>query len=311
MSEPLQDEDRTILAVLEALETAADADSPAGAAAPGDEGETLARLYTEVLGLLPLALAPVVPPPALKQRILALTGDETQELDGSPAAEEAPSAASPGRVAAPVYAMPAAAAATLEPARRQRASRWPLALAASLALALLGVSAWSAWLYGGMRLQGATIDNLTRELQGVQARAESLAEQQAAAEAQLAELKANFGLVTSPAVEMNAMRPAEQSPQPQARGVLYVAADHQHWYLSVHGLEPLGNGRQYQLWFMTDTEAVSGGTFDARPGSPVNLSSEHMPAGTKAVVITMEPGSGAPAPSGPEVLRATGKVQVL
>src|SRR5262249_2488627 len=107
------------------------------------------------------------------------------------------------------------------------------------------------------------------------------------------------------------MKPAESSPQPQAKGILYVADDHQHWYLSVHDLLPLSAGERYNLWFVSDHGAVSGGSFDARPGSPVNLSSEHMPADTKAVVTPLQPGAGAPAPSGPEVLRATGKVQIL
>jgi hypothetical protein len=35
-----------------------------------------------------------------------------------------------------------------------------------------------------------------------------------------------------------------------------------------------------------------------------------MPAGTKAIIITLEP-PGAPAPSGPEVLRASPPVKIL
>jgi hypothetical protein len=311
----LHHEDRTILAVLEALEAGKDAGSLAGAAAAqGDEaGETLARLYTEVVGLLPFALEPVTPSPDLRQRILTLAaGDETQDLaegSGAAAAGPAESAARRPRVVTPIH-QPPTAGAVAEPvesagARPRRASRWPLALAASLAFALLGLS---LWLYSGVRQQNATIDRLTRELRAEQQRAGSLAAQQAEIQNELAEMRGGFGLITSPAVEVSPMRPTERSPQPQARGALWVAADHQHWYLSVHGLEPLGEGRRYHLWFLADSGAVSGGSFDARPGSPVNLSSEHMPHDTRAVVITMEPDTGTPAPSGPEVLRASGKM---
>lgn len=311
-------EDRTILAVLEALEAGEETGSLAGAAAAqGDEaGETLARLYTEVVGLLPFALDPVTPSPDLRQRILTLAaGDDTQDLaarTGTAAAEPvepAEAAARRPRVVTPIRQAPLAEAVA-EPvesagARRPRASRWPLALAASLALALLGLS---LWLYSGVRQQNATIDRLTRELRAEQQRAGSLAAQQVEIQNELAEMRGGFGLITSPAVEVSPMRPTERSPQPQARGALWVAADHQHWYLSVHGLEPLGAGRRYHLWFLADSGAVSGGSFDAQPGSPVNLSSEHMPHDTKAVVITMEPDTGTPAPSGPEVLRASGKM---
>jgi hypothetical protein len=89
-----------------------------------------------------------------------------------------------------------------------------------------------------------------------------------------------------------------------AHGHLYIAEDHQHWYLSVHDLAPSGTGREYALWFLGKRGAVPGGTFTAASGEPLHLSSVHMPASTKAIIITLEPASGAPAPSGPEVLRA-------
>jgi hypothetical protein len=308
VSEPVHHEDHTILAVLAALEAGGEAGPLAGtAAAQGDEaGETLARLYTEVVGLLPLALDPVTPPAGLRQRILALAaGDETQDLAEAEAVQPAELAARRQRVVTPVRHAPAPAEPAEVPgARRRGASRWPLALAASLAVALLGLS---LWLYSGIRQQDATIDRLTRELQAEQQRSRGIAGEQARIQTELAEMREGIGLITSPAVEVSPMRPAEQSPQPQARGALWVAADHQHWYLSVHGLEPLGDGRQYHLWFIADSGAVNGGSFDARPGSPVNLSSEHMPPDTRAVVITLEPAESVPAPTGPEVLRASGK----
>jgi len=323
VSDDTQREDLTILALLDSLQEGAEDGLPTSAsAAGGDEaGETLARLYTEVLGLIPLELAPAAPSPGVRERILALVTDETQEI-GAPLEAAAAPPGRPTRVAPPAISTapsgpvaPAVAASTAPSAPvfpaflpPPRARRWPLGLAAALILALLGTS---FWLWTGVQQQGVTIDRLAQELASEKSRVAELTREHQQAATQLAALQSNFGLVTSPAVEISPMKPVGASPQPQARGVLWVAADHQHWYLAVHDLQPLGEGRRYNLWFVADAGTVNGGTFDAQPGAPVNLSSEHMPAGTKAVVITLEPAQGAPAPSGPEVLRATGKIQIL
>ncbi len=85
----------------------------------------------------------------------------------------------------------------------------------------------------------------------------------------------------------------------------------QHWYMSLRGLPPAGRNRVYQLWFVADGGPVSGGTFTTEAGKPWELSSEHMPAGTRAVRITLENGAGAPAPSGPDVLRNAGALHAI
>ena len=328
MNDETTHEDGTILSLLENLQGGSEEGVPAGLR--GDESaETLARLYVEVLGLIPFGLPPVAPAPAVKARLLALVTDETQEVEppvpsapgaaatSSPEAAAstpaAPPAARPSRVVTPVrptdsqtFERVAVAPPVGRSARSARSTsrrRWPLALAAVLALALLGGTIFQ--LYSLLRDADGTIDGLTAALQQETARATALAEKQAQMTAELAEMRTNFGLVTSPAVGMSPMKPVANSPQQQAKGTLYVAADHQHWYLSAHDLQPLNQGRRYQLWFIADSGAVSGGTFDAQPGAPVHLSSEHMPSDTKAVVITLEStDQGAPRPTGPEILRA-------
>jgi hypothetical protein len=75
----LHTEDLTILAALESLERWSD--SPGGGARPGEisESDTLARLYAEVLGLIPFELEPVAPSSEVRTRLMALVqGDETQ-----------------------------------------------------------------------------------------------------------------------------------------------------------------------------------------------------------------------------------------
>ena len=292
-------EDRTILAAIESLER-----GTASFRAPrGDEAaETLARLYTEVLGLLPYDLEPAAPSPEVRERLMgAIHGDETQPA----AAVSAPTAVLPrsSQEARPTRLVPAPS--PVPRARRPAPRRWPLALAAALSLVLLGLS---AWLFLQVGQQRRTIARLQDELIAERHRAaEATAEARKVQGSEL-DLREQLALVTSRAVQVSPMRPAGPAPlQPDARGVLFVAADHQHWYLSLEGLQPVERGKVYKLWFVADGGTVSAGSFTARPGAPVELSSKTMPAGTKGAVVTLETDPAASAPSGPEILRAEGQ----
>jgi hypothetical protein len=55
---------------------------------------------------------------------------------------------------------------------------------------------------------------------------------------------------------------------------------------------------------VADSGAVNAGSFSAQPGARIELSSRHMPAGTKGIMVTLESDPRATAPSGPEILRA-------
>lgn len=304
-----QAEDLTILAALEALEKGLKA--PEGAVRADerpDESATLVRLYTEVLGLLPYELEPVAPSAGAKARLMTLVhGDETQ-----PAATLVPvPAVTPLRTPVPTaqrhptqeFAVPrrSSAGAASRPARP---SRWPLALAAAFALALLGLS---FWLYSQVGEQRATIAGLRQELSRERSRADGAVAQARQLEAASLDMRERFSLVTSPAVLVSPMRPMGQPPlQPGARGVLFVASDHQHWYMALQGLQPVQSGKTYKLWFVASAGMVDAGSFSAQPGAPVELSSQHMPAGTKGVLVTLENDPRATAPAGPEILRGAG-----
>ena len=289
---------------------------------PGEisESDTLARLYTEVLGLMPFELDPVEPSPAVRMRLMSLIqGDETQ-----PAPELARAAAS-APVAAPAPVPVITAAAPSRPSQEMRVqrpvqstaasrassrpSRWPLALAAALAFLMLGLS---AWLYLQVGEQRQTIAQLEEQLIAERARvAEVEAASQRIQSASL-DMRQKFELVTSHAVEVSPMRPVGEPPlQPAARGILFVQADHQHWFMALDGLQPAANGQAYKLWFMADQGPVSAGSFTAKPGEPIELSSETMPAGTKGVLVTLEEDAQAAAPTGPEILRAAAIYQII
>ncbi|HSK80444.1 MAG TPA: anti-sigma factor [Thermoanaerobaculia bacterium] len=325
MNQEPHPEDQTILSVVDALDGA-----PGGAPGPrgDDTAETLARLYTEVLGLIPFELSPEEPDPAVKDRLMAIVrGEEPKAAAPEPVPEPVPvpapvAAAAPAPVAAAAPAplppprpsgevrVPAPVTPIPQPRRAVvRPSRWPLALAAALALLFLGLS---AWLYTGLVQQGETIARLTREMETQKRRADQAAAEMEQARARMNRMREHFSVVTSPAVEVSPLRPAGETPvQPNARGMLFVAADHQHWYLSLEGLEPAGPGRAYKLWFEADQGTVPAGSFTAEPGAPIELSSKEMPAGTRGVMVTLETDPQAAAPTGPEVLRATGVFQII
>ncbi len=292
-------------AILEALDVFASGE----ASSAGSADEALRRLYVEVLGLLPASLDREVPEDRVWQRLAA-------ELQFPPSvASEAPTAP-----IAPVIAisshLPAASATPADPSTATRSatvpfappgtrtamrrhSRWPLALAATLAFALAGLS---LYLLRNLDEQSEQVASLYVKLAAAEREASDLRQ----ARGKLADIEEKYSLVTDPAGSINRLAPVSEQFQPKAHGLLFVAADHNHWVLSLSNLEPTQAGQGYQLWFMSDSTAVSGGTFTARPGEPVNLSAESMPADTKAILITLEPASGSPLPSGPKVLTTVG-----
>jgi hypothetical protein len=315
VNDEAQAEDLTILAVLEN-----GIDAPGGPARSDETAEMMARLYTEVLGLVPYELAPVVPAASVKAGLMARltsetasdSGDETRPAPVIPVSAAA--AAEPVRASAPAPAVPLRASQEMRipprmaagaASRPSRQRRWPLALAAMLAFAMLGLS---LWLYSQVGAQNATIASLRHELSRERSRSEGAIAKVRQLENDGLDLREKFSLVTSPAVLVSTMRPVtrpgQPAAQPDARGVLFVAADHQHWYMTLRGLQPVPAGQAYKLWFVADTGAVSAGSFSAQPGAPIELSSQHMPAGTKGVLVTLEADAQAPAPSGPEILRA-------
>ncbi|HVT59120.1 MAG TPA: anti-sigma factor [Thermoanaerobaculia bacterium] len=301
------------------------------------ETETLKRLYDEVFGLLPFALEPQAPPAELRRRLLStVLASLEADLPEEPAMAERAAAMAKGAAdppsrqsvifgkpgpspTAPSLHPPAATgseAGGLRPpagrpaatgAMARRGVRWPLVIAAALVLALVGLS---GWLVQTLAEQNQTIARLGQERDEARQRFEETSSRTRQLLQALGEMQGKLALVTSPAVEISSLRPVGAAP-PEARGVLFVAADHQHWYMTLSGLRPAGSGRCYELWFLGDQGPVSGGLFDARSGSPAELGSKSMPQGIKSVSVTVEPAAGSARPSGPEVLRAAAVFQVL
>jgi type II secretory pathway component PulM len=172
-----------------------------------------------------------------------------------------------------------------------------LPLAATLAMVLAGFVGWQKF---QLTEQTDTIQQLSQRLSQVNVDSAQLAQY----ESDLARMQEQLALVTSQGVEVCSLQPmAAAAEQTGARGTLFVASDHQHWYLRIDDLEPCPQGNAYQLWFlMADGSAVDGGILDVRHGAELEVTSNTMPDGTVGVNITLEPAGGSEAPSGPSIL---------
>ncbi len=252
-------------------------------AAREQEAEELLREYTELLGLIPFELAPLAPVAGARERLLSSLGE-------TPAAEEI--APSPAKV----IEVPA--------------SRWmkvALPLAASIAIALLGVVGWQSF---ELANQGEAIVELTDHLSQVNVERTT---ELAGFEEALERARNKLALVTSRGVEVCTLHPkVAEYAETGARGTLFVASDHQHWYLRIDDLEPCPQGRSYQLWFLTaDGAAIDGGILDVQHGVELEVSSDTMPSGTVGVNITLEPAGGSESPSGPSILFGDEVMRIL
>ena len=250
-----------------------------------DGSEALSRSYLELAGLLPYELDPVEPSPAVKARLMSslLDADERQDVGGR---EQS------------------AVPSTETEVGGWR--RWGLPLAAGLVLALVGLSGW----------QGIQMDHQQDEIAQLSGRLREVNLQSAEVaryREELIEAQAKLSVLAASGVEVCSLHPMEDriaASSPTA--TLFVAPDHQHWYLRIDGLEPSPEDRAYQLWFITEEGAkVSAGTFDPRPGVRTELTSETMPGGTVAVSVTIEPLGGSTEPSGPPLLYGDEVMRIL
>lgn len=336
MSDELEHEDLSALAVLEDLAHGAGQEDTAPVEPPpaDDAAEVLRRLYVEGLGLLAYDLLPAQPRPGTRATVLAhLIGDETQEVSPLMIGAAHNGGASPPatpRIAAPrsPAAEPAGAAEALRPAEGKRPpesaatagahygeaqarratprSRWPAALATLLALAAAGLGVWAAMLQSEIAYRDTQIRGLETRLAAV----DQLQGELEAAKGELAALEQRHAFTTAPSTTIFVLRPPVGSLQPTARGNLFVAPDRRHWQLEVRGLKPEPEPQDYQLWFIVDGLPLSGGVFDAKLGRTALLADDALPAGATAIAITLERKGGTASPTSPSLLTADSSVQL-
>ena len=273
-----------------------DASTPDTLEAALDEVAPSSRPELEALGMLAYDVEPVVVSDGLRERILERV------------------ALSPGgrRTVTPFEPRVPRSRDDVVPTLANQ--RWLTVLAAVLAFCVLGLGKMSYDLHGDLGRQRALVSDQQASIDRLEAAVEatgSSGTELASMRRQLDMIESRFGIVTGHRTEVCALAPpaGASSPLPDARAVLYVAADRQRWYLKARGLEPL-DGRVYQLWFQPHGgEPVSAGTFTV-VADQIELSSEQMPENTRAVLVTLEL-EPTEKPAGPVVLYGDEAMQLL
>lgn len=247
------------------------------------ERSAIERFDAEVWGLLPCAVDPVAPSSQCKERLMSRL-ESLEALQSEGASVPRLPRAEPVVIAGPT------------------APRWLLPLAAGLTLLAVGFAMAMAATVRDQREQLAALRAEVVQMRLAPAASAALA-------ADLAAARENLGLVSSRGVEICALRPTETERETgeQPYGLLFLAADHQHWYVKVGGLEPAA-GSYYQLWFETDGGLVAAGNL---VGDELELSSPTMPVGTRAVHVSVERDPAPKEPSDEIVLFGNDMIQVL
>lgn len=290
-------EDRRILELVDGLQSESLLLAvPTSAPHEAGASDELDRPYLELLGIMPYALVRTELPKEFGEKILS---DITQ-IKVEPAKPPEPA------MVAPLESDTVSQdRQTVDHRPAPYVNRWLLPVAAALTALFVGLSTWQFY---KIEEQNVMIEEISSRLSAQMAQDEALV----AVETQLASTNTSLALVTNPGVEICALRPVgPDAVYPAARGILYVAENHQHWYLAMEGLQPRPRGECYQLWFHAGDRAVDAGTFRVVSGTKIELSSESMPLGTTAVSITIEPAGGMPNPTGQRVLYGSEVMQIF
>lgn len=236
------------------------------------ERSVIERLDTEIWGSLPCLVDPVTPSSQCKQELMSK------------------------------LALPQVAHMPRPESARPQAPRWLLPLAAGLTFLAVGFAASMALTVRDQRDQLAALHNELAELSLAPAASTALAADFAAA-------RENLGLVSSRGVEICALRPtiAVDGAKETPYGLLFLAEDHQHWYVRVGGLAKVPDG-YYRVWFETEDGLVPAGNL---AGEELELSSPTMPEGTRAVHVSLEREPDPATPSDEIVLFGDDMVRVL
>lgn len=194
-------------------------------------------------------------------------------------------------------------------ARARRSLAFPLALAASLLLAL----GWAAreWMWRQRwSSTSAEVTQLRSALTAERSRTQELAGRLAGTEEELsrvrtalAQLEESLDLLHDPRLQLVTLSHPERA-QPAVAHVL-VSAESGKALFSAVNLPPLPGDRTYELWWITADEGpINAGLFQPDPTGRARLEPQ-LPVGKgkiQAAAVTIEPAGGVPKPTGPMVL---------
>ncbi|MCG8458655.1 MAG: anti-sigma factor [Holophagales bacterium] len=269
---------------LDLLATGWDPQSPdppdglAGSSPPESDG---IREQVETLAYLAYALDPTTPKPGARAELLDRIRAEPNPTTHQPAVSaQAAAAVIPFREAAPAPA-----------------PHWStLALAAGLAFCLVGLG----YLYSQLNTKDAVIALQQQRLESVpdfERELRNLRDDLRTARDRL-NMVDTVARQAYPMRAVSTLDPASNAAEGRMgagvlpNGRIYVCGAHQQWYLTLAGLEPVPEGKEYRLWFMTSEGPVDGGALVVEEGT-ATMRDLSMPDHTDGFTITLESiGSG-------------------
>ncbi len=272
----------------ELAQKALEAKDPQGEplAAPAELGE-MERDFVELTGLLAWQVDEAEPPPELKASVMQHVRAQAQAAD--PASN--------------VVAFGERAAAPAPPAWTAWAAAAGLLLAFAFAIS-------TGFLYAQLQSQGDVVASLETRLEEMQQERDLVGFSQASFE----DMQRRYAVMTSHGAEVCTLRPAGDNPsQPKARALFWTDPETRSWVLSARNLERCELGREYRIWFESEDGAISGGAFRVKDETErIEIGADEIPAGTKAVMVTLEfPDRVGEEPGGELVLYGDDARQIL
>jgi anti-sigma-K factor RskA len=256
------------------------------------------RDLSDTASALAYTVAPVVPPPALRARVL----ERVRAVDPSEVFVDPSEALDTGRgvVAATVTDGARRSNATDGDARTllRRFSLWQLltgrpslafgAAFGAVAVVLLGVATLSLW--GQSAALSREVARLSEKLLNSERELGTQREQ-------LASARDVDSLLSAPGARVAQL--AGKTPAPQARAMLAYDRSTGRAVIIASGLPPAPAGHAYQLWLIADKKPMPGGTFKADTEGRARMS-DRLPAGVNSPVfaVTLEREGGESAPKG-------------
>jgi anti-sigma-K factor RskA len=269
-----------------------------------DECRAELRELCDASASLAYTVAPVVPPPALRARVLervrAIAPLEAPVTSSTPFVDpsEAFNSARGASAVDERERRPAASVATEKDVRSllSRFSLWQLltgrpslgfgAACAVALLVLLGATTLALW---------SRNESLSAEVARLSARLTDSQRELGAQREQLASARDVNDFLASPGARVTQL--AGKPPAPQARAMLAYDRSTGRAVMIASGLPPAPAGHAYQLWLIADNKPLPGGTFKTDPEGRARMS-DHLPVGinspTFAVTLEREGGESAP-----------------
>jgi anti-sigma-K factor RskA len=164
-------------------------------------------------------------------------------------------------------------------------SRWRLAAAASIALAL--VASYLAYDY---RMKWK---NSEFALNDLIARNKQIAEDYNRVNHRLDKVENDLHVINNPAFTKVIMKGTPNAPQ--ALASVYWNEQTREVYVSVENLRELAQQSQYQLWAIIDGKPVDAGVFDGNAAGLLKM--KDIAAGAKVFAVTIEPRGGKSSPT--------------